>query len=43
MYKISTLNKISPVGLVCFTEAYEIVDGANGLDRSVGVLVGSEG
>ena len=42
MYKISTLNKISPVGLARFTDAYEIVDGANGIDGSAGVLVRSQ-
>jgi hypothetical protein len=42
MYKISTLNKISPVGLARFTDAYEIVDGANGIDGSSGVLVRSQ-
>lgn len=42
MYKISTLNKISPVGLSRFTDAYDIVDGANGIDGSSGVLVRSQ-
>ena len=42
MYKISTLNKISPVGLARFTDAYDIVDGANGIDGSSGVLVRSQ-
>ena len=34
MYKISTLNKISPAGLARFTDAYEIADGTNGIDGS---------
>lgn len=42
MYKISTLNKISPAGLARFTDAYEISDGTNGIDGSAGVLVRSQ-
>ena len=42
MYKISTLNKISPAGLARFTDAYEIADGTNGIDGSAGVLVRSQ-
>ena len=41
MYKISTLNKISEVGLEKFTELYELADGEQGLDGSTGVLVRS--
>lgn len=41
MYKISTLNKISEVGLERFTELYDICDGEQGLEGSTGVLVRS--
>lgn len=41
MYKISTLNKISEVGLKRFTELYDICDGEQGLEGSTGVLVRS--
>ena len=45
MYKIATLNKISPVGLEKFTDLYDIVDGAegpSGLQDAAGVLVRSQ-
>ena len=38
MYKIATLNKISPVGLACLTEDYAIVDD---LAQANGILVRS--
>ena len=45
MYRISTLNKIAPVGLNRFTEKYEIFDGAaseSGIAGSTAVLVRSQ-
>jgi len=39
MYKIATLNKISPVGLAEFNDEYEIIDAANEAD---GILVRSQ-
>ena len=44
MYKIATLNKISPVGLNRFTEKYEVFDGAGeaGIAGASGVLVRSQ-
>lgn len=42
MYRISTLNKISPVGLARFTNAYEILDGSDGISGASGVLVRSQ-
>ncbi len=45
MYRIATLNKISPVGLERFTDLYDIVDGAegpSGLNDASGVLVRSQ-
>lgn len=42
MYKIATLNKISPIGLEKFTDKYEIIDGAEGIQDSAGVLVRSQ-
>ena len=44
MYKIATLNKISPVGLKRFTEKYEVFDGAGeaGIAGASGVLVRSQ-
>ena len=42
MYKISTLNKISPVGLKRFTDKYEIVDGGENVSGVSGILVRSQ-
>lgn len=42
MYRISTLNKISPIGLERFTDKYEIVDGADGVRGATGILVRSQ-
>ena len=42
MYKISTLNKISEVGLKRFTDKYEIRDGSENISGSAGVLVRSQ-
>ncbi len=42
MYKISTLNKISPVGLERFTDKYEIVDGGESVSGATGILVRSQ-
>lgn len=42
MYKISTLNKISPIGLSRFTDKYEIIDGSESISGSTGVLVRSQ-
>lgn len=42
MYKISTLNKISPVGLKRFTDKYEIVDGGENVTGVSGILVRSQ-
>lgn len=39
MYKIATLNKISPVGLAKFTDNYSITDDAN---EAAGILVRSQ-
>ena len=41
MYRISTLNKISPVGLARFDEQYTIADGTESISGSTGVLVRS--
>ena len=42
MYKISTLNKISPIGLKRFTDKYEIVDGGENVSGATGILVRSQ-
>ena len=42
MFKIATLNKISPIGLEKFTDIYEIVDGEENLSDATGVLVRSQ-
>lgn len=42
MYKISTLNKISPIGLSRFTDKYKIEDGTDDIRGSVGILVRSQ-
>ncbi len=39
MYKIATLNKISPAGLSCFNDKYSITDN---VEEAVGVLVRSQ-
>lgn len=41
MYKIATLNKISPVGLAEFNDEYEIIDGAAAAEAD-GILVRSQ-
>lgn len=42
MYKISTLNKISPIGLKRFTDKYEISDGGENVNGATGILVRSQ-
>lgn len=42
MYKISTLNKISPIGLKRFTDKYEIIDGGESVSGATGILVRSQ-
>ncbi|MBK5245926.1 MAG: 3-phosphoglycerate dehydrogenase [Peptostreptococcaceae bacterium] len=39
MYKIATLNKISPAGLDCFTDKYSITDK---VDEAIGIMVRSQ-
>lgn len=39
MYKIATLNKISPAGLTCFSDKYSLTDQ---VDEAVGILVRSQ-
>ena len=41
MYKISTLNKISPVGLERFTDLYEIEESDGSISGATGVMVRS--
>jgi len=42
MYKISTLNKISQIGLKRFTDNYEIIDGGENVTGAAGILVRSQ-
>ena len=42
MYKIATLNKISPIGLENFTDLYEVCDGEKDISNATGVLVRSQ-
>lgn len=42
MYRISTLNKISPIGLKRFTDKYEIIDGGENVTGVAGILVRSQ-
>lgn len=42
MYKIATLNKISPLGLEKFTELYEIKEASDTVSEATGVLVRSQ-
>lgn len=42
MFKIATLNKISPVGLTRFSNLYEVVDGGESPEEACGILVRSQ-